>query len=184
LKLLKLLQPSHGLLVLATVVALVFGCAGSSAAQVATATLGGRVVDAQGAAAPGATVTIRSATTGVTWTAVSGSDGRFSVPMLPPGTYAAEVQLAGFSTWRGEGLVLQDSTREGVQLCRQGSEDACMALVGRYVGDIPAVPGARVWLTYPVRLNLEMACLYWFLFGLAATAWAAFAGTGERQRAR
>src|SRR5690349_10291617 len=38
LKLLKLLQPSHGLLVLATVVALVFGCAGSSAAQVATAT--------------------------------------------------------------------------------------------------------------------------------------------------
>jgi len=113
----------------------------------------------------------------------------------PPGIFAAVTTMVQtthgvlfvdgiFTAPTGEGLVLQDSTREGVQLCRQGSEDACMALVGRYVGDIPAVPGARVWLTYPVRLNLEMACLYWFLFGLAATAWAAFAGTGERQRAR
>ena len=41
------------------------------------------------------------------WTAMAGSNGRFSVPMLPPGVYVVEVQLDGFSTWRAEGLVLQ-----------------------------------------------------------------------------
>jgi hypothetical protein len=101
------LQKMHGLLVLATLMAMVLGFASRGAAQVPTATLGGRVTDAQRAAASGATVTIRSAATGVTWTVATGSDGRFSVPMLPPGVYIAEVQLAGFSTWRGDGLVLQ-----------------------------------------------------------------------------
>jgi len=78
-----------------------------SAAQIPTATLGGRVTDAQKAPVSGATVTIRSAATGVVWTAVAGSDGRFSVAMLPPGVYVADVQLAGFSPWRADGLVLQ-----------------------------------------------------------------------------
>ena len=83
-----------------------------------------------------------------------------------------------FTAPTGEALALRDSTEDGVQLCRQGRDDACAVLVGRYVGDIPAVPGARTWLTYPVRLNLEMACAWWFLFGLAATLFAVFAGAG------
>jgi hypothetical protein len=101
------LQKPFGLLARAAFAAMVLGFAGSSAAQVPTATLGGRVTDAQQAPAAGATVTIRSTATGVVWTVVAGSDGRFTVPMLPPGTYVAQVQLAGFSTWRAEGLVLQ-----------------------------------------------------------------------------
>lgn len=86
-----------------------------------------------------------------------------------------------FAAPTGEPLVLRDSSRDGVQLCRRGSKDACAQLVGRYVGDIPAVPGVRTWLTYPVRQNLEIACFYWFLLGLAATVLAAFAGMGESQ---
>jgi len=118
-----------------------------------------------------------------------------SAQVRPPGIFTAattSVQtthgvlfVAGvFTAPTGESLVLRDSTRKGVQLCRQDSKDACADLVGRYVGDIPAIPGVRAWLTYPVRLNLEMACVYWFLFGLVATALAALAGTGESQRAR
>jgi outer membrane receptor protein involved in Fe transport len=71
-----------------------------ASAQPAVATVSGRVTDPQAAPAPGATVTIRSDATATTWTAISGADGRFSVPMLPPGAYAADVQLAGFAPWR------------------------------------------------------------------------------------
>jgi hypothetical protein len=113
----------------------------------------------------------------------------------PPGIFAAATTMVQtthgvlfvddvFTAPTGEGLVLRDSTREGVQLCRQGSKDACVALVGRYVGDIPTVPGVRTWLTYPVRLNLEMVCAWWFLFGLAATVWAAIADTDQNRSAR
>jgi hypothetical protein len=75
-------------------------------AQGPTATLGGRVTDAQQAPAAGAVVTVRSEATGATWTLTTGTDGRFSAPM-PPGVYVIDVQLAGFSTWRTEGVVLQ-----------------------------------------------------------------------------
>lgn len=89
-----------------------------------------------------------------------------------------------FTAPTGEPLALRDSTRDGVQLCRRGSKDACAELVGRYVGDIPAVPGARTWLTYQVRQNLEMACVWWFLFGLVGTAFAGLAGTDPNGGAR
>ncbi|HEU4686881.1 MAG TPA: TonB-dependent receptor [Vicinamibacterales bacterium] len=81
--------------------------AGIAAAQPAVATLGGRVTDPQSAAAPGATVTARRAETAATWTSVSDADGRFSIPMLPPGTYHVEVQLAGFSPWRVDAITLR-----------------------------------------------------------------------------
>jgi hypothetical protein len=81
-----------------------------------------------------------------------------------------------FTAPTGEPLILRESTVEGMQLCRQGSDDACVELEGRYVGEIPAV-GAHTWLTYSVRQNLKSACLWWFLFGLAGTAFAAIAGT-------
>jgi outer membrane receptor protein involved in Fe transport len=87
--------------------ALVLMLNGVATAQVPTTTIGGRVTDPQQAPAPDATVTVRSEATGVTWTAVTGADGRFTVPMLPPGVYTAEVQKSGFSTWRTEGIVLQ-----------------------------------------------------------------------------
>ena len=81
--------------------------AGTAEAQLAVATLEGRVTDPQSRPAPRAVVTVRNVGTGATWTATSSSDGHFSVPMLPPGTYAADVQLAGFATWRSEGITLR-----------------------------------------------------------------------------
>lgn len=81
--------------------------AGSAAAQPAVATLGGRVTDPQNTGAPGATITVRNLATAAEWRTTSGADGQFSIPMLPPGTYSADVQLTGFATWRAESIPLR-----------------------------------------------------------------------------
>lgn len=82
-----------------------------------------------------------------------------------------------FTAPAGEALVLRDSTEEGVQLCRRGSDQACADLVGHYVGEIPVV--AHTWLTYSMRQDLGTALFFWFLLGLTATLLAAVAGTGQ-----
>ena len=79
----------------------------ASAQQLAVATLAGRVTDPQSRPAPGAMVTVRNVGTGATWHAVTGTDGRFSVPMLPPGPYVAQVQLSGFAPWRADDITLR-----------------------------------------------------------------------------
>jgi hypothetical protein len=99
------LSPPARLLALPCVALLLL--TGIATAQPAIVTLSGRVTDPQSAPAPGATVTLRRAETATVWTSVSGADGRFSIPMLPPGAYAAEVQLAGFSPWRADALTLR-----------------------------------------------------------------------------
>jgi hypothetical protein len=65
------------------------------------------VTDPQNAPAPAAAVTVRSDATATTWTASSSADGRFSVPMLPPGDYSVDVHLAGFAPWRASAITLQ-----------------------------------------------------------------------------
>ena len=49
-----------------------------------TATLTGTVVDTSGAVVPGADVLVKNVATGTTYTAVSGSDGGFTIPSIPP----------------------------------------------------------------------------------------------------
>src|SRR5687768_186323 len=98
---------TNGLRVAALCAAAMLGCAGGAEAQVAVATVTGHVTVPQNRPASGATVTVRNVGTEATWTSVSGADGRFSVPMLPPGTYATDVQLSGFAPWRAEGVTLR-----------------------------------------------------------------------------
>jgi len=63
-------------------------------AQETTGSIRGRVVDAQGLAVPGVTVTA----TGVQGvkTTVTDADGRFSLPFLTPGVYRVRGELQGF----------------------------------------------------------------------------------------
>ena len=63
-------------------------------AQDTTGTISGRIVDAQGLALPGATVTV-TGSQGIK-TGVSDNEGRFTVPFLTPGAYAVRVELQGF----------------------------------------------------------------------------------------
>jgi hypothetical protein len=63
----------------------------------ATATINGRIVDQAGAVLPGATVTVTETSTGVTRDTVTNSEGLYSVPALPPGTYSVKAEVTGFS---------------------------------------------------------------------------------------
>ena len=60
------------------------------------ATISGRVLDPQGAAVPGATVSGRQTDTNVTVQAITETDGRFRFPYLKIGPYELEAKLQGF----------------------------------------------------------------------------------------
>jgi hypothetical protein len=75
-------------------------------AQAASVRVTGRVTDPQQAVVPGAAITATSLGTGSEWTTTSGADGRYALPMLPPGTYDIDVKVAGFATFRAERLTL------------------------------------------------------------------------------
>lgn len=64
--------------------------------QQTTGTISGRIVDSQGLAVPGVTVTITGAQG--TRTAVTDGDGRYNVPFLVPGPYTVRAELQGFKS--------------------------------------------------------------------------------------
>jgi hypothetical protein len=59
-------------------------------------TIAGRVLDSQGAAVPGATISVRQTDTNVVVEANSGPDGRFRFPYLKIGPYELRAKLDGF----------------------------------------------------------------------------------------
>ena len=63
-----------------------------------TGRIQGQVVDAQGAAVPGATVTVTSPALQGSLTQVSDGEGRFRFPSVPPGRYAVKSELSSFKT--------------------------------------------------------------------------------------
>src|SRR5262245_2729647 len=89
----------------ALVLALVLACTGLASAQRTTGTISGRIVDAQGLAVPGASVTVtgpQGARTTVTETT-----GRFTVPFLTPGTYSVKAELRGFKSFEQRDIVVR-----------------------------------------------------------------------------
>ena len=63
-----------------------------------TSPLTGTVVDSDGGVIPGATVTVKNSTNGVSTTVVTNANGGFVVAALEPGAYSVTVSLAGFKT--------------------------------------------------------------------------------------
>ena len=89
--------------------------AGSSLhAQLGSGALTGQVVDQAGASAPGALLTVTEVGTTLTRTTVTATDGGYSIPSLPPGTYRIRAELSGFRTVIREGVRL--ATGETVRL--------------------------------------------------------------------
>ncbi len=66
--------------------------------QITTATIQGRVVDANGAAVPGANVEIKRVDTNTLRNLTSDEEGRFVAPQLQPGKYSVTVAKQGFGT--------------------------------------------------------------------------------------
>ncbi len=94
-----------GFFLLAVLVAL------PAAAQIQTGSILVRMRDAQGAALPGATITISSPNlVARQMTGVTDAGGAYRFPSLPPGTYQVKMDLPGFKTVVRDGVVVDVGT--------------------------------------------------------------------------
>jgi outer membrane receptor protein involved in Fe transport len=82
---------------LGTVLLFLLGCAPAFAQQT-SGNITGRILDPQGAAVPGATVTAKNAATGFSRTEVSDAAGLYRLNALPVGIYEVTATLSGFTT--------------------------------------------------------------------------------------
>ncbi len=80
--------------------------AGTASAQQTTGTIIGRVLDDQGAAVPGATVTATSPATGFSRTSVSDAEGVYRLSALNVGQFDLAVELPGFASVERKGVVV------------------------------------------------------------------------------
>jgi hypothetical protein len=79
----------------------------SAFAQTGDASLRGYVKDAQGGVLPGVTVTAAGPTLLAPVVAVTDSTGYYRLNNLPPGTFTVSSELAGFSTYKREGILMR-----------------------------------------------------------------------------
>src|SRR5436309_6392850 len=84
--------------------------------QVTTGELTGRVVDSQGAAVPGATITAVHKATGFSRAVMTDSVGVFTIAQLPPGVYDVTVEKQGFSKALVQDFELNVGTRPTVNV--------------------------------------------------------------------
>ena len=75
-------------------------------AQQTTGNITGRIVDAQGAAVPGVTVTVKNTQTGFSRSDVSDAEGVYRLNALPVGTYDMSAELQGFGRLDNKDLVV------------------------------------------------------------------------------
>jgi outer membrane receptor protein involved in Fe transport len=91
--------------IMAVTLALVAALAGNGLAQETTGAINGRVVDAQGLAVPGATVTLTGPQGAKSVT--TDAEGRYSAPLLVPGTYSVRAELQGFKAIEQRNVVVR-----------------------------------------------------------------------------
>lgn len=142
-----------------------FLCGASPVFAQPAVTLAGRVIDAQSAPTPGASVTVRSLATATTWSATSDQEGRFAFPMLPPGPYGVDVSLSGFAPWKAEPVTLQvgQDSQLDVRLSVGGLQEGVVVVgAARPVTTVVdgVIPAARIEsLPLNGRNFLELALL-------------------------
>ena len=86
-------------LMLATLLAL-----GTAAAQEFRGTITGLVTDQQAAVVPAVKIVARQVETGAESHTLSGSEGRFTLPFLAPGTYTVAAEAPGFKRYLRQGV--------------------------------------------------------------------------------
>src|ERR1041385_1383664 len=72
-----------------------------------TASLFGTITDAQGAAVPGARLTVINTATSQSRNTTTDGVGGFTFPLLPVGTYTLTVEQTGFRKYERKGILLQ-----------------------------------------------------------------------------
>jgi hypothetical protein len=86
------------------------------AGQSATATLSGTVEDQNGAVIPGAAVTAVNTATTLERQTTTDSNGSYTFPLLPPGTYIVRVQAQGFTPVENRNVVLNVGDQKSLQI--------------------------------------------------------------------
>ncbi len=114
-------------------------------------TIGGRVLDQDGKALPGATVEVTSTTKGFQRTAVSDAGGAFVFPLLQPGVYSVRVSLAGFQSFEAKEVVVSadKTTSIGSSLSLAAATEAVTV-----VGEAPLVDKTNTSATTTVDSTL------------------------------
>ncbi len=79
--------------------------------QESRATLTGRVSDPNGAAVPGATVSVTNQQTSLTDTATTNDEGNYTVPFLLPGRYTVKVEAQGFKAAESNAVELHTADK-------------------------------------------------------------------------
>src|SRR5260370_40968796 len=90
-------------------VLLLFSC--ELSAQLTAGSVVGSVTDPTGALVPGAQISLTQRSTGAALSAVSSSQGVFSFPVVPVGTYTFSATTKGFKTATGDLEVELNTTR-------------------------------------------------------------------------
>jgi hypothetical protein len=100
-------------------------------AQTIRGTLTGSVTDTTGAVLPGAMVTVTNNATGIKETAVTNSQGSYTIPLLSSGTYRATVELQGFKKYLRDGIVVQIAQTTRLDLVLQvGAVNEAVQVIG------------------------------------------------------
>jgi hypothetical protein len=155
------MKKSHFRYVTTICVALViFLFCGGVFAQEFRGTITGTVTDQNGAAVPGASVSVKSIDTNATSTVTTNSEGSFTVPLLQPGGYSVSVTGQGFKTSTRENVRVGVSDRltldftleigataevnivADTELIERGSVTTGTAISQRQVEELPLAEGA------------------------------------------
>src|SRR5215469_12024460 len=103
------MKPSSIVISIASLLSL--GIAGTvpllNAQAVSNATVTGRVTDEQSAVIPNARIQITAVETGAVYTVSTNSDGIYTFPNLPIGSYALQAAVTGFQTYIRSGIALR-----------------------------------------------------------------------------
>src|SRR5215213_5654487 len=99
----------------ALVLAAVCVCVPAARAQSPAATLGGTVLDENGAVVPSLELAVLNLSTAVQGHALTGGEGAFVVPLLLRGRYTLTAQRDGFATVEFKNLVLNVGDRRALR---------------------------------------------------------------------
>jgi hypothetical protein len=90
--------------------------AGIAFSQEFRSSLSGRVVDQQQARVPNAKIVATEKDTGARFQTVSGADGGYSIPFLPPGPYTLSAEAAGFKKYVNANIRVSTNEREQLDI--------------------------------------------------------------------
>ncbi len=106
-------------LIVALVLVVASFASGRASAQITAAALSGTVKDQTGGVLPGVDVSVTNEETSISRSTVSGSDGNYTLPGLPPGSYEVRAMLQGFRTDVRKGVVLTVGQQASVSFTLQ-----------------------------------------------------------------